>query len=932
MIRCLFVLLTCVALSSAAEPDRSPGSWWYTPSLEDLLSDDPKVVVTAILNEPEDQLRKELVRGYFTAIPIEKFETAFNLLGELDDRQMTVQYYFRDILEIFAERDPEMAWKFIWPYFKTACSRHFFNSWNEPMIGPSDREALATMPFWVEHRDLDAFLAGLNKAGLSSDERFEWAKIYFTRWWMSMTPEEFKEMTGSDAPNAAIKAWLLPKEDAIADEPVMDWSLLEKVKSRDEALFSTLFTEESSGHHWAVMRLALRERVRDHPNEVAKAVSEDYCDAETWARCAPKAFFDWLKGKQVDELLNDDGSGTDELLVGFGCLDKRLRSAVFDEWSRRRGLERYDLDLVRYWFEQNPEAALKFVIELDNDYELSEAFRNLMGYCETPSHVNIGRSLILEFGRAGQLHSEGMLVVMEFYGDIDCGEAARFGVDWLLAHRAKFRSKEQLIEVWSGQADPQTESMDGRTFGCLRKWAATEPEKMEAWAKAFDDAEVSAALQWMAKHPQGRMDYNAMGSERLKSEAEWIATLPDSLVKEKLWIDWFLSEPERDERRRKFYEMMKLVEVSHFGPLLVYYAEHCGLQTVDVWQNVMQLWAERDLFAALKFAYAEAPRSVDSIYINGWNEEPMFSPKVLDDGIRSYFWGDWVYRLRTFLERGDDPSVPVKLRSFGEAFSVWCYNLWWNFQIDPYREYEEPEMPKMPKYSIWPRRLERPGGKDSRIDEIWKSQDPDFLMEVDKLFELSAENLFDMLADKLEKKEEAPLDLIEVILGRFPESAETVEFILTRYGDDQKNLDWQFGELLEGSISGYGRKATAVALGEYVLKRGREKTFYRDHVSDFLEELESYDVGLAARIGAESLLREHGDDPSEVLKGWAGGESDTNSDDSLGDRTFGCLRKWAVVDPDAMEEWIDSIDDEKTRQALRWLHQHPCYWTAEKLK
>ena len=81
IIRVLSVLLVCMALSSAGEPDRRPGSWWYIPPLEDLLSDDPRVVVTAILNEPEDRLRRELIRGYFTAVPIENYATAFTLLA-----------------------------------------------------------------------------------------------------------------------------------------------------------------------------------------------------------------------------------------------------------------------------------------------------------------------------------------------------------------------------------------------------------------------------------------------------------------------------------------------------------------------------------------------------------------------------------------------------------------------------------------------------------------------------------------------------------------------------------------------------------------------------------------------------------------------------------------------------------------------------------
>jgi len=799
------------------------------------------------------------------------------------------------------------------------------------MIGPVDREALATMPFWVEHRDLNAFLNGLRKAELSGDQRFKWAEIYYKHWWMILTPEDFKAEMGSDSPGEAIKDFMSGNVDADpVVESVMDWKEIEMIAKRDEMIFSSSL-QVGSTLHYAVWKLAIREWVSDYPHLAAPSVEAGILDFEDWARCDPKAFSDWLAGRKVKELFEDDGSETDELSVGFGLMDERMRAAAYQEWSKRRGLEGYDFDLADYWLEQNPEAALEYIIKLDNDYELGEALRGLIEDCETPRHVAAARKLILEFGDQSEVYSEGMLMVMDYYGDIDCGEAARFGVDWLLAHREEFRSKEQLIEVWTGLADPRQESMDGRTFGCLRKWAATEPKKMESWARTLEDSEVSAALMWMARHPNGRFDYCKMAGTRLKLEAEWIATLPESLVKEKLWVDWFLSEPERDERRRKFYKMLELVDVRHIRPLLEYYAEHCDLQTVDIWQNFMQLWADRDLFAALEFAYAEAPYSVDSIYINGWHEEPLQTPLVSDDESRKFFWSAYLFTSWTFRERGDDPSVPVEFRSLGEAFAVWSYNLWWNFQIDPYREYNEPKKPEMPKYSFWPRRVEASIGGSIQIDGIWKTKNPELLEEDAKLFELSAENLLDRLAEYLEKNQQLSPDLVEVLLGRYPEEAGSVEFILARYGDDQEDLDWHFGEALAFSISGYGTKENAVKLGKYVLKRGRVKAFYRDHLSDFLEELESFDVGLAARIGAEALLREHGDDSSEVLKGWAGGESDTNSDDSLGDRTFGCLRKWAVVDPDAMKDWINTLEDKKTRNALFWLADHPSYWTAEKL-
>jgi hypothetical protein len=41
------------------------------------------------------------------------------------------------------------------------------------------------------------------------------------------------------------------------------------------------------------------------------------------------------------------------------------------------------------------------------------------------------------------------------------------------------------------------------------------------------------------------------------------------------------------------------------------------------------------------------------------------------------------------------------------------------------------------------------------------------------------------------------------------------------------------------------------------------------------------------------------------------------------DRTFCALRVWAATQPEAMKDWIDTLEDPEMRKALLWLRKNP---------
>jgi len=92
--------------------------------------------------------------------------------------------------------------------------------------------------------------------------------------------------------------------------------------------------------------------------------------------------------------------------------------------------------------------------------------------------------------------------VMEEWGEIDIGETARYGPDFML--RIHYAPRENLIQFFSGyDVYPDEGGMIDRTFCALRVWAVFKPGEMKAWIATLDDADMRKALTWLLEHPWG---------------------------------------------------------------------------------------------------------------------------------------------------------------------------------------------------------------------------------------------------------------------------------------------------------------------------------------------------------------------------------------------------------------------------------------------
>ena len=93
-----------------------------------------------------------------------------------------------------------------------------------------------------------------------------------------------------------------------------------------------------------------------------------------------------------------------------------------------------------------------------------------------------------------------------------------------------------------------------------------------------------------------------------------------------------------------------------------------------------------------------------------------------------------------------------------------------------------------------------------------------------------------------------------------------------------------------------------------------------------MEEWGDIDFVKAAQYGVHWLIKEAATNPEaafpmpHVIDVWTGRTNP--SDGSMDDRTYGCLRLWAVIDPEGMKAWIQTLQDPAVRTALEWLRTH----------
>jgi hypothetical protein len=193
-------------------------------------------------------------------------------------------------------------------------------------------------------------------------------------------------------------------------------------------------------------------------------------------------------------------------------LDSKTRKRWLAEAKSEDPKEDATQTLISNWAGWDPKPAIDQAIASGNAETIyATVNRGAYGPFESrvinASHFGLGIVKDVDFNVLPKRLREEVLqksweTIPEQWGDIDIGETARYGFDFV--KRYALVPREELITLFSGddKFHHDGDVLD-RTFCALRVWAVVRPDEMRTWIATIKDAEMRKALTWLLNNPWG---------------------------------------------------------------------------------------------------------------------------------------------------------------------------------------------------------------------------------------------------------------------------------------------------------------------------------------------------------------------------------------------------------------------------------------------
>lgn len=474
-------------------------------------------VLTIIFREPDIQIRYPMLAAYLRRIPTEQLGAAFDQCIIMEGCQ-TPDGLVEFLLCLWAERDPAACWERTRGLFQLIGIEYGwlnYDSWTRrDRIKVRDAQAIQTSRFWLENEScLLGFPIGVEASSLPKEEKVKMHRAFADTWFTA-----FQSWPGG-RPNPEYEY-----------EPGGTAYYREKADELLRAFSSTPQSMRESGRtgtgpdYRASVEMGLRRWLKAEPKaalEILKKrdelLGEFPVDGGTPSPTEPST--EWLMiWRQVD--LSAMTKWVDARELGKSLHQRAMLMSWVDERTRTRWLKvaekdsRKD-DLIGAWAEWNPAPALEAAFAT-KDVNIALEAANDAAYGPfrvwNTSHPGLGfirdfdvcarcKSFVADI-RDEIYHRDWGTVIMEQWGGIDAGEAARYGFDFM--RKYDYVPRENLIKLFSGD-DAFSSDADvlDRTFCAMRIWAVTKPDEMRAWIATINDAEMRTALTWLLENPWG---------------------------------------------------------------------------------------------------------------------------------------------------------------------------------------------------------------------------------------------------------------------------------------------------------------------------------------------------------------------------------------------------------------------------------------------
>jgi hypothetical protein len=434
-------------------------------------------VLKRIFLETKSEIRYPVLVEYFKSIPIEKLSQAFELCLALEGTQWPEDLASLLIPE-WAQRNPQSAWDRNQALLRLKTTHWLgLDRWRRPKIEVADRMALQISPYWLE-RGLETF-----PVGSVPPVAYQW------KW--AARPDQVTKSFAEEIPD--FKAWA------------------EMCAERGE-----------TGRFEIALRRWLMRTPPDAPEIIKVALNVSW-------------------GQQANGEVPKNPGLSDELLLLWSRMDlegmaryaetvsldegamalriKGLLLSLVSEEKRQLWLalarggnndEHRDIhDLLPEWAQWDPKPALAEALVTGEPETIENAsIRAAYGLGVYNScHYGLGMINEFDFGSLprklrDEVTSEWGITIMERWGDIDIGEAARYGLKFMLA--TDYAPRGDLIKLFSGDDEYSSDSdMIDRTFCALRTWAVVRPTEMKAWIAKQEGEDMRKALTWLLENPWG---------------------------------------------------------------------------------------------------------------------------------------------------------------------------------------------------------------------------------------------------------------------------------------------------------------------------------------------------------------------------------------------------------------------------------------------
>jgi hypothetical protein len=227
-----------------------------------------------------------------------------------------------------------------------------------------------------------------------------------------------------------------------------------------------------------------------------------------WSKLDEHGMIRWANAGDM----NNDGVVWD----ARAFLMSRVDAATRSRWLAQARTPKEDTtpDFIEQWGAWDPDRAISTVLlSATSHFGWDMVVRGANGaaygggyFTEGDCHWGLEALKNIDFSKLtedmrGSLNDQWD-VMMEQWGDIDIGEAARYGIDFF--NKTHYPRREAMMRYFSGEnVDGEDTGMVERTMCALRVWAVVRPKEMKDWIATVKDPKLEKALTWLLNHPWG---------------------------------------------------------------------------------------------------------------------------------------------------------------------------------------------------------------------------------------------------------------------------------------------------------------------------------------------------------------------------------------------------------------------------------------------